>query len=89
MPQGDTVTLKNRKELNVPLLRKKNLVLGRASYEEVPVRRDKDNDIPIAMQLDDNEDDPLVSICGGAEFGLLATVSGKVLSFHNFYIIYP
>lgn len=71
--------MKNRKEINVPLLRKRNLALGRASYEDLPVRsRDRDNDTPIAMQLDENEDDPLMSIGGGAEFGLLATTSGKV-----------
>ncbi|KOB65851.1 Esrom, partial [Operophtera brumata] len=77
-PDGDdSDTLRHHKELTVPLLRKRNLAIGRASYEDVPLRRDKDNDTPTAMQLDENEDDPLMSISCGAEFGLLVTASGK------------
>ncbi|XP_048488841.1 E3 ubiquitin-protein ligase MYCBP2 [Plutella xylostella] len=72
------VTLKSHKELNVHLLRRRTLVLGRAPFEDNLARRPVELDVPVAMQLDDCDDDPLMSICSGQEFGLLTTGSGKV-----------
>ncbi|XP_028043251.1 E3 ubiquitin-protein ligase MYCBP2 isoform X2 [Bombyx mandarina] len=76
--QEGTNILTSQKEFNVHLLRRRTLVMGRAPFEDILPRRPLDMDVPVATQLDDNDDDPLLSICGGQEFGLLATVSGKV-----------
>lgn len=86
MPDEENITLMCCKEVNIPLLRKRNFALGRASYEDISLRMNKESDsvTPIAMQLDDTEDDPIKDICGGADFGLLVTTSGKVLNFSNF-----
>ncbi|XP_063374022.1 E3 ubiquitin-protein ligase MYCBP2 [Cydia amplana] len=72
------VVLTSRKELNVPLLRRRTLALGRAPFEDGLSRRPLELDAPVAMQLDDDDDDPLVGICSGQDFGLLITNSGKV-----------
>ncbi|XP_061382096.1 E3 ubiquitin-protein ligase MYCBP2 isoform X5 [Danaus plexippus] len=75
---GGTHALSARRELNVHLLRRRTLVLGRPSFDDGLSRRMVDLDAPVAMQLDDNEDDPLLGICSGQDFGLLTTSSGKV-----------
>lgn len=74
----EVVVVKHRKELTVPLIRKRTLVFGRATFEDGMARRGLDPEIPAAMQLDDSEDDPLTTICGGQDFGFLVTASGKV-----------
>lgn len=80
------VTLTSKKELNVHLLRRRTLALGRAPFDDNMSRRTLELDAPVAMQLDDNEEDPLMSICGGQDFGLLTTMSGKVsLNFIDIY----
>lgn len=63
----------------MPLMRRRTLALGRAAYEDGHARRGVDIDATVAMQLDDNEDDPLVAICAGQDFGLLQTAAGKVI----------
>ncbi|CAH1647847.1 unnamed protein product [Spodoptera littoralis] len=73
-----TTTLTSQKEINVHLLRRRTLVLGRSPFEDGMSRRATELDTPIAMQLDDNDDDPLLSIYGGQDFALLTTASGKV-----------
>ncbi|XP_037299798.1 E3 ubiquitin-protein ligase highwire-like isoform X4 [Manduca sexta] len=73
-----TVTLTSRKELNVHLLRRRTLVLGRAPFEDNISRRMMELDVPVAMQLDDSDDDPLLSIYAGLDFALLTTHSGKI-----------
>lgn len=74
-----TCGLSSCKELKVHLLRNRTLTFGKAPFEDGLSRRNTDLDSPIAMQLDDNEDDPLAGICAGQDFGLLTTTSGKVL----------
>lgn len=76
--QGGRYTLSARREINVHLLRRRTLVLGRPSFDDGLSRRMVDLDSPVAMQLDDNDDDPLLGICSGQDFGLLTTTSGKV-----------
>ncbi|XP_041987793.1 E3 ubiquitin-protein ligase highwire [Aricia agestis] len=71
-------TLTSKREINVHLLRRHTLVLGRAPFEDGLSRRIMDLDAPVAMQLDDNDDDPLIGISAGQDFGLLTTTSGKV-----------
>ncbi|KAJ8737325.1 hypothetical protein PYW07_000596 [Mythimna separata] len=73
-----TTTLTSQKEINVHLLRRRTLVLGRSPFEDGVSRRTVELDAPIAMQLDDCDEDPLMSICGGQDFALLTTASGKV-----------
>ncbi|XP_050560251.1 E3 ubiquitin-protein ligase MYCBP2 isoform X7 [Spodoptera frugiperda] len=73
-----TTTLTSQKEINVHLLRRRTLILGRSPFEDGMSRRATELDAPIAMQLDDNDDDPLLSIYGGQDFALLTTTSGKV-----------
>lgn len=63
------------------LLRRRTLALGRAPFEDGMARRTIELDTPVAMQLDDNDDDTLMSICTGQDFGLLTTASGKVRTF--------
>ncbi|VVC90679.1 unnamed protein product, partial [Leptidea sinapis] len=75
---GQTHDLEPQKELNVILMRRTTLVLGTAPYEDVGSRRILDLDVPVAVQLDDSEDDPLTAINAGQDFGLLTTASGKV-----------
>ncbi|CAG9782004.1 unnamed protein product [Diatraea saccharalis] len=75
---NNSVTLTSHKYLNVHLLRRRTLVLGRAPFDDNLSRRAVELDAPVAMQLEDNEDDPLSSICTGQDFGLLTTNSGKV-----------
>lgn len=82
-----TTVLTSRKELNVHLLRRRTLAFGRAPFEDGLSRRAMELDAPYAMQMDDNDDDPLMSLCAGQDFGLLTTASGKVdlktlLTFH-------
>ncbi|KAL0852359.1 hypothetical protein ABMA28_000560 [Loxostege sticticalis] len=74
----NATTLTSHKHLNVHLLRRRTLALGRAPFEDNLSRRAAELDAPVAMQLEDNEDDPLASICAGQDFGLLTTTSGKV-----------
>lgn len=74
-----TTSLPSSQELKVHLLRNRTLTFGKAPFEDGLSRRNTDLDSPIAMQLDDNEDDPLAGICAGQDFGLLTTTSGKVL----------
>ncbi|KAJ0183671.1 hypothetical protein K1T71_000094 [Dendrolimus kikuchii] len=74
---GITVLTSN-KDITINLLRTRTLALGRAPFDDNMSRRTLDLDIPVAMQLDDSEEDPLISICGGQDFGLLTTTSGKV-----------
>lgn len=76
--QGGRHTLIARREFTVHLLRRRTLVLGRPSFDDGLSRRMVDLDSPVAMQLDDNDDDPLLAICAGQDFGLLTTSSGKV-----------
>ncbi|CAH2103304.1 unnamed protein product [Euphydryas editha] len=76
--QGARYTLSARREINVHLLRRRTLVLGRPSFDDGLSRRMVDLDSPVAMQLDDNDDDPLLGISSGQDFGLLTTASGKV-----------
>nr|XP_049693135.1 E3 ubiquitin-protein ligase MYCBP2 isoform X3 [Helicoverpa armigera] len=71
------ITLTSQKEMNVHLLRRRTLVLGRSAFEEGVGRRG-DADAPLAMQLDDCDEDPLLSIYAGQDFALLTTASGKV-----------
>lgn len=78
--EGSTALASN-KELKVHLLRNRTLTFGKAPFEDGLSRRNMDLDSPIAMQLDDNDDDPLAGICAGQDFGLLTTTSGKVLRF--------
>ncbi|KAF9419106.1 hypothetical protein HW555_004277 [Spodoptera exigua] len=73
-----TTTLTSVKEINVHLLRRRTLVLGRSPFDDGMSRRAAELDTPVAMQLDDNDDDPLLSIYGGQDFALLTTASGKV-----------
>jgi hypothetical protein len=73
-----TTTLTSHKHINVHLLRRRTLALGRAPFEDNLSRRAVDLDVPVAMQFDDIEDDPLSSIYAGQDFGLLTTASGKV-----------
>ncbi|RVE51528.1 hypothetical protein evm_003798 [Chilo suppressalis] len=75
---NNSVTLTSHKYLNVHLLRRRTLVLGRAPFDDNLSRRAVESDAPVAMQLEDNEEDPLSSICTGQDFGLLITNSGKV-----------
>lgn len=78
-PEGTTPTvLTSRKELNVHLLRRRTLALGRAPFEDGLSRRTFELDAPVAMQLNDDDEDPLSGICTGQDFGLLITNSGKV-----------
>lgn len=86
--QEGTNILTSQKEFNVHLLRRRTLVMGRAPFEDILPRRPLDMDVPVATQLDDNDDDPLLSICGGQEFGLLATVSGKVCLLEYLFYLY-
>ncbi|XP_045784545.1 E3 ubiquitin-protein ligase MYCBP2 [Maniola jurtina] len=76
--QGARHTLTARREFHVHLLRRRTLVLGRPPFDDGLSRRMVDLDAPVAMQLDDNDDDPLVGISSGQDFGLLTTSSGKV-----------
>ncbi|CAH0716565.1 unnamed protein product, partial [Brenthis ino] len=76
--QGGRHTVIARREFTVHLLRRRTLVLGRPSFDDGLSRRMVDLDSPVAMQLDDNDDDPLLAICAGQDFGLLTTSSGKV-----------
>ncbi|CAH2036099.1 unnamed protein product, partial [Iphiclides podalirius] len=76
--EGSPVTLAPRKELSVHLLRRRTLALGRAPFEDGMSRRSADLDTPIAMQFDDNDEDPLLGIYAGQDFGLLTTATGKV-----------
>lgn len=73
-----TTTLTSQKEINVHLLRRRTLVLGRSPFEDGMSRRTVELDAPVAMQLDDCDEDPLMSIYGGQDFALLTTSSGKV-----------
>lgn len=74
-----TYNLSPNKELTVKNLRRKILVLGRAPFDDGNARRVVDLDAPpVAMQLQDNDDDPLASLCAGLDFGILTTTSGKV-----------
>lgn len=75
---GGRYTLHPRREFHVHLLRRRTLVLGRPAFDDGLSRRMVDLDAPVAMQLDDNEDDALAGICSGQDFGLLTTSSGKV-----------
>lgn len=75
---GGRHTVIARREFTVHLLRRRTLVLGRPSFDDGLSRRMIDLDSPVAMQLDDNDDDPLAAICAGQDFGLLTTASGKV-----------
>lgn len=77
-PEG-SMSLPSNKELKVHLLRNRTLTFGKAPFEDGLSRRNTDIDSPVAMQLDDNDDDPLAGICAGQDFGLLTTTSGKVL----------
>lgn len=54
------------------------MIFGKAPYEDYVSRRIADLDAPMAIQLDDNENDPLIAISAGKDFGLLTTASGKV-----------
>lgn len=74
-----TTTLTSRKELNVHLLRRRTLMLGRSPFEDGLSRRNLEFDAPIAMQMDDCDEDPLLSIYSGQDFSLLTTASGKVI----------
>ncbi|XP_047524361.1 E3 ubiquitin-protein ligase MYCBP2 isoform X3 [Pieris napi] len=76
--EGNSRIVESVRELNVHLLRRTSLILGRAPYEDGISRRITDLDAPVAIQLDDNEDDPLMAISAGQDFGLLTTASGKV-----------
>ncbi|XP_038216347.1 E3 ubiquitin-protein ligase highwire [Zerene cesonia] len=76
--EGGTHIMESCKELHVHLLRRSTLALGRAPFEDGITRRITDIDSPVAVQLDDNEDDPLIAISAGQDFGLLTTASGKV-----------
>ncbi|XP_052746686.1 E3 ubiquitin-protein ligase highwire [Bicyclus anynana] len=76
--QGGRFTLTSRREFHVNLLRRRTLVLGRPSFDDGLSRILVDLDTPMAIQLDDNDDDPLLGICSGQDFGLLLTTSGKV-----------
>ncbi|KAH9644214.1 hypothetical protein HF086_008703 [Spodoptera exigua] len=78
-----TTTLTSVKEINVHLLRRRTLVLGRSPFDDGMSRRAAELDTPVAMQLDDNDDDPLLSIYGGQDFALLTTASGKVAVGHE------
>lgn len=71
-------TVTSRKELNVHLLRRRTLALGKAPFEDGLSRRAMDLDAPVAMQFDDTDDDALTGIFTGQDFGLLTTRSGKV-----------
>ncbi|CAH0578389.1 unnamed protein product [Chrysodeixis includens] len=73
-----TTTLVSQKEINVHLLRRRTLMLGRSPFEDGLSRRAVELDAPVAMQLDDCDEDPLLSIYGGQDFALLTTASGKV-----------
>lgn len=73
-----SLALQSNKEFKVHLLRNRTLTFGKAPFEDGLSRRNADLDSPIAMQLDDNDDDPLAGICAGQDFGLLTTTSGKV-----------
>ncbi|CAB3259025.1 unnamed protein product [Arctia plantaginis] len=73
-----TTTLTPRKELNVHLLRRRTLMLGRSPFEDGLSRRNLELDAPVAMQMDDCDEDPLLSIYSGQDFSLLTTSSGKV-----------
>ncbi|XP_069365103.1 E3 ubiquitin-protein ligase MYCBP2 isoform X3 [Maniola hyperantus] len=75
---GSRQTLTARREFHVHLLRRRTLVLGRPPFDDGLSRRMVDLDAPVAMQLDDNDDDPLLGISSGQDFGLLITSSGKV-----------
>lgn len=72
------ITLAPRKEFSVHLLRRRTLALGRAPFEDGMARRSAELDTPIAMQFDDNDEDPLLGVCAGQDFGLLTTATGKV-----------
>ncbi|XP_064076475.1 E3 ubiquitin-protein ligase MYCBP2 [Vanessa tameamea] len=76
--QGGRYTLTARREFSVHLMRRRILVLGRPAFDDGLSRRMIDLDSPVALQLDDNDDDPLMSISSGQDFGLLTTTSGKV-----------
>lgn len=54
-------------------------MLGRSPFEDGLSRRNLEFDAPIAMQMDDCDEDPLLSIYSGQDFSLLTTASGKVI----------
>lgn len=83
----NVTSLAIRKDVNVHLLRKRTLALGRPPFEQLGSRRFSELDAPYATQLDESDDDPLQSVGVGQDFALLLTRSGKVRIFHIFFII--
>lgn len=81
-----TTTLTSKKEINVHLLRRRTLMLGRSPFEDGLSRRTLELDAPVAMQMDDCDEDPLLSIYSGQDFALLTTASGKVLTSYTIFV---
>ncbi|XP_052752649.1 E3 ubiquitin-protein ligase MYCBP2 isoform X3 [Galleria mellonella] len=71
-------TILSHKEMIVHLLRRHMLVIGRSPFEDGFSRRSMEVDTPMAVQLDDDEEDPMIGISAGQDFCLLNTLSGRV-----------
>ncbi|XP_059059876.1 E3 ubiquitin-protein ligase MYCBP2 [Achroia grisella] len=66
------------KEMTVSLLRRHVLIIGRSPFDDGFSRRPLDVEVPVAVELDDNDDDCMVNISAGQDFCLLNTITGKV-----------
>ncbi|KPJ10311.1 putative E3 ubiquitin-protein ligase MYCBP2 [Papilio machaon] len=84
------IVLTSRKDLNVHLLRRRTMALGRPPFDDGMSRRPGDFDTPVLMQFDDSDGDPLQGICAGQDFGLLTTATGKASDSANItsHIVY-
>ncbi|XP_060809498.1 E3 ubiquitin-protein ligase MYCBP2 [Amyelois transitella] len=76
--EGTPTPMNDYREISVHLLRRHVLIFGRSPFEDGFSRRNMDPDAAMAVQMEDDEDDPLMGICAGQDFCLLNTITGRV-----------